>query len=72
MKSHDQTIERYGNAKKREPNPACRTGMFSTGLMKSGCPSCLIAGLAIMPIEMAARGVKKMVAGAGGNEVPLD
>lgn len=41
--------------------------MFSAGLVKSGCPSCLIVGLAIMPIEMAARGVKKLVAGTDGD-----
>ncbi|PCI09579.1 hypothetical protein COB72_05980 [bacterium] len=72
METHDQTNERYENAKKRTENPACRTRMFSTGLVKSGCPSCLIVGLAIMPIEMAARGVKKLVVGTDQNTLPSD
>lgn len=61
MSTPDQSTQRYGDPKERASNPACRKGMLSTGLMKSGCPSCLIAGIAILPIELAVKGVKKMI-----------
>ena len=63
MSTPDQSTQRYGDPKERTSNPARRKGMLSTGLMKSGCPSCLIAGLAIWPIELAAKGAKKIIAG---------
>ena len=33
----------------------CRTGMCSVRLMKSGCPSCLLLALLILPFELAHR-----------------
>ncbi|MBL4697761.1 MAG: hypothetical protein JKX70_02900 [Phycisphaerales bacterium] len=59
--------QRYGDPKARPGSPVCKKCLFSTGLMKSGCPSCLVVGLAILPIEMAARGVKKIVVGPNGD-----
>ena len=64
---NNDSSQRYGDAKARPDSPVCKKSLFSTGLMKSGCPSCLIAGLVILPIEMAARGVRKIVAGPTGD-----
>ncbi|HED53655.1 MAG TPA: hypothetical protein ENJ00_05575 [Phycisphaerales bacterium] len=33
----------------------CKTGLCSVGLMKSGCPTCFLLGLIIMPFEMLRR-----------------
>jgi hypothetical protein len=66
---NNHSSQRYGDANKREPTAATKKCMLSTGLVKSGCPSCLIIGLAIMPIEMAGRGLKNLISGPSGDIV---
>lgn len=50
----------------RSSETSRRTGMCSTGLMKSGCPSCLLVGLVLLPMELGVRGIKKLTANSGG------
>jgi len=54
---------------KSTTNGACKTGMCSTGLMKSGCPSCLVIGLAVLPFELLFRWVRGIISGPVGGSV---
>ncbi len=42
---------------------ACKSGLCSTGLMKAGCPSCLLIGLVVLPFELLFRWVRGLIAG---------
>ncbi|MEL6328812.1 MAG: hypothetical protein AAFR38_04055 [Planctomycetota bacterium] len=39
----------------------CSSGLCSVRLMRSLCPSCLILGLVALPLELAGRGVRRLV-----------
>jgi len=38
----------------------CSSGLCSTGLMKSFCPTCLILGLILLPFELAYRSIARL------------
>jgi len=63
MKEHDSTSV-------PTTEHSCRSGMCSTSLMKSGCPSCLLIGLVMLPFEWLARGVRKLFAADAHRRVP--
>jgi len=42
-----------------------RKPIMSLGLMRAGCPTCLLIGLAVLPIEALVRWVGRVVARLG-------
>ena len=47
------------------PDRACSTGWCTTCLFKAGCPTCLLIGLVVVPLEAAFRGVRWLLFGGG-------
>jgi len=41
-----------------QKNTVCQGRYCSVGLLKSGCPSCFVVGLAILPFEYAVRSAR--------------
>jgi hypothetical protein len=62
MANRDTTTKGVGN-----PQANCPDGLCSVGLMKSFCPSCMLAGLVLLPFELLGRLVKWMVNSGAGN-----
>ena len=38
-------------------SPECRNGLCSVGLMRTFCPTCLLLGLVLLPLELVFRGL---------------
>jgi len=49
---------------------ACPDGLCSVGLMKSLCPSCLIIGLLLLPFELLARSIRRLLRAGSVDPVP--
>jgi len=53
-------------------NASCPSGLCSVGLLKSLCPSCMLIGLVMLPFEVVARALRRLISGrpAGDGEHP--
>lgn len=45
----------------QQSKPACKSGLCSVGLMKSFCPTCMLVGIVLFPLEMLVRLIRRAI-----------
>ena len=70
MNPQTQT-NRQTTGEHRSDAPRCRSGLCSTDVMKTGCPTCVLIGVVMLPFELGFRAVRRLVRGPTDDRLQL-